>query len=246
MYKLISQPKSENSDACSSQFTSIDVPSQFLQEAVFAGDRFWELEAAFGRVDGVFRTATGYCGGTLRKPTHKEVSEGRTGHTEVVKVIYDKRKISYKSLSSVFWESHDPTNKDYLRFGLDTHYRSAIFYADEEMKKQTQESKIRRQMELNRRIVTKIIPYDPDLFFLAENQHQKYHLQKDYTWLCESLSLRSTEQFVDSHVACKLNGILAGDKNMVVERLRTLMEGCDLPKQTMLILEGIIEDLEKR
>lgn len=75
---------------------------------------------------------------------------------------------------------------------------------NEEQKKQAQESKIRRQMKLNRRIVTKIIALDSE-FFVAENLHQKYYLQKSYR-VCESLSLRSTDQFVESNIACKLNG----------------------------------------
>lgn len=91
-------------------------------------------------------------------------------------------------------------------FGVDTHYRSAIFYANEEQKKHALQTKIEHQMKLNRRIVTKILPYSTDFFFLAENQHQKYYLQKDYIWICESLNLRSTQQFIDSPVACKLNG----------------------------------------
>ncbi|KAK4360582.1 hypothetical protein RND71_019534 [Anisodus tanguticus] len=93
-------------------------------------------------------------------------------------------------------------------FGLTTHLRSAIFCSTEEERKQAQQSKIRRQMKLNRRILTKITPFSKELncgFFLAENQHQKYYLQKHYR-LCESLSLRSTQQFVESYLACKLNG----------------------------------------
>lgn len=106
-----------------------------------------DLEAAFGRLNGVMRTATGYCGGTLKKPTYREVKffkkmlknaknslnpiqntyllicfsklllqvcEGITGHTEAVKVFYDKQTISYKSLCDIFWETHDPTNRNYL------------------------------------------------------------------------------------------------------------------------------------
>ncbi|KAL6007557.1 hypothetical protein ACLOJK_033055 [Asimina triloba] len=248
MYQLLSQSTTHAPhDSCTSEtIATANTPSDYLQEAVFAGGSFWVLEAAFGRVDGVVGTATGYCGGTLRKPTQREVSQGRTGHTEVVKVVYDKRELSYKSLCNVFWHSHDPTNRDYLRFGLDTHLRSAIFYADEEMRKRAQESKVEHQMKLNRRIVTKMIPHDPDLFFLAENQHQKYYLQRDCIWLCDSLNLRSTEQFVNSQLSCKLNGILGGDASMIAGRLRVMMEGCDLSRQPKLILEEIIAKLERQ
>lgn len=93
-------------------------------------------------------------------------------------------------------------------FGLSTHLRSAIFCSTEEERKQAQQSKIRRQMKLNRRILTKISLFSKENnceFFVAENQHQKYYLQKHYR-LCQSLSLRSTERFVESYIACKLNG----------------------------------------
>ena len=88
-------------------------------------------------------------------------------------------------------------------FGVSTHHRSTLFYMNEEQRKQAHESKIRRQMKLNKRIVTKIIALNSE-FFMGEYQHQKYYSQKSYR-VCESLSLRSTEQFVESNIACKLN-----------------------------------------
>ncbi|XVE72110.1 hypothetical protein DITRI_Ditri11bG0011900 [Diplodiscus trichospermus] len=206
-YELLPQFNTHQfSDFPTSQISSpaAIIPSEFLSEAVFAGGSFWGLEAAFGRVDGVIKTATGYCGGTLRKPSYGEVCEGKTGHTEAVKVIYDKRKVSFRSLCDLFWEFHDCTKKDYLNFGLSTHLTSVIFYSKDEERKQAQESRIRRQMKLNKRIVTKALPFSSD-FYMAENRHQKYYLQKNYR-LCESLNLRSTEQFVESNIACKLNG----------------------------------------
>ncbi|KAJ4975012.1 hypothetical protein NE237_008186 [Protea cynaroides] len=241
MYHLLPQPKHETPVFPPSETKSTPaVPLEFLGEAVFAGGIVLSLEAAFGRVDGIVKTATGYCGGTLRKPSHREVLEGITGHTEAVKVIYDTRKIPYTSLCDKFWETHDPTNKEYLGFGVDTHYRSAIFYANEEQRKQAQESKIRRQMKLNKRIVTKIIPLDFSDFFLAENQHQKYYLQRNHR-LCANLNLRSTEQFVTSTTASRLNGILALNGKEAVDELERFMRSDELPKETKLVCEGIIE-----
>ncbi|GFZ18930.1 hypothetical protein Acr_27g0006690 [Actinidia rufa] len=208
MYKILGQQsKSQVHDFPLSETASSNsyVPSEFISQAVFAGGSFWALEAAYGRVEGVVKTVTGYCGGSIVKPTYREVCEGRTGHTEAVKVTYDQRRVSYRSLCDAFWETHDPTNKEFLNFGISTHQRSAIFYATEEERRQAQQSKIRRQMKLNRRIVTTIIKSDGVDFFTAENQHQKYHLQKHYR-LCESMNLRSTEQFAESTIACVLNG----------------------------------------
>ncbi|KAE9449463.1 hypothetical protein C3L33_18632, partial [Rhododendron williamsianum] len=185
---------------------------------ILLAESFWDVEAAYGRVDGVVKTVTGYCGGSLRKPTYREVCEGRTGHTEAVKVTYDKRKISYASLCDAFWETHDPTNKEFLNFGISTHQRSVIFYSTEEERRKAQESKIRRQMKLNRRIVTKIIASDGADFFTAENQYQKYYLQKYYR-------------------------ILAMDGGLVIGRLAKFIETHELLKKTRLAIEEVIQDL---
>lgn len=217
--------------------------SQFLHEAIFAGGSFWEIEAAYGSINGVVKTSTGYFGGTLRKPAYKQVCEGGTCHTEAVKVVYDIRRISFTSLCDLFWETHDPTNKEFLNFGLSTHQRSVIFYSKEEERKQAQESKIRRQMRMNKRIVTKILPVGNNSeFFLAENQHQKYCLQK-YHRLCGSLELRSTHQFVESTMACKLNGILGMDKEKIVDELETFLKIQELSSQVRRDCKEIIEEL---
>ncbi|XP_008782320.2 peptide methionine sulfoxide reductase-like [Phoenix dactylifera] len=249
MYKLLPKSSAQMHDDFSFQqeMTSNDLPPpEFLKEAIFAAGSFWELEAAFGRVDGVVRTAVGYYGGIRVKPSYKEVSEGTTGHTEAVKLTYDTRNTSYKSLCKVFWASHDPTNKEYLNFGVNTHYQSAIFYGNEEEKKQAQESKVKQQMQLNRRIVTKILPCQSSTnsgFYLAESHHQKYYLQSCHLRLCECLNLRSAEQFAGSHLACKLNGIFGGDENTVVDGLKRFAVRCRLPHQIKYVLETIMQEL---
>ncbi|OMP04724.1 Peptide methionine sulfoxide reductase MsrA [Corchorus olitorius] len=185
MYQLLPQFNANQfSDLPISQISppAAIIPSEFLKEAVFAGGSFWGLEAAFGRVDGVIKTATGYCGGTLRKPSYREVCEGKTGHTEAVKVIYDKRKVSFKSLCDIFWEIHDCTNKDYLK-----NYR-----------------------------------------------------------LCESLNLRSTEQFVESTIACKLNGILAMEARSIVDELTTFLRTNKVAEETKLVCKEIVIEVVKR
>lgn len=245
-YKLLGRSKAQDSDDSESENTDNNIPVEFLCHAIFAGDGFHDVEASYGRVEGVVRTATGYCGGTIRKASYKEVSEGTTGHTEAVKITYDKRFVSYTSLCDFFWESHDPTNKNFLNFGLSTHLTSAIFCSTEEERKQAQQSKIRRQMKLNRRILTTITLFSKETncdFFLAENQHQKYYLQK-HCRLCESLSLRSTEQFVGSYIACKLNGVLALDGELILDKLPQLARTCLLPKQCRSTCDEIIQDLK--
>src|ERR1700689_4782485 len=112
-----------------------------LKEAVFGMGCFWGAERLFWELPGVYSTAVGYAGGFTPNATYQEVCSGETGHTEVVRVIYDPQKVSYQKLLEVFWESHDPTQG--MRQGGDvgTQYRSAIYTSDAEQKKLAEDSK---------------------------------------------------------------------------------------------------------
>src|SRR5689334_10707469 len=120
-----------------------------LREAVFGMGCFWGAERLFWETPGVYSTAVGYAGGYTTNATYEEVCSGLTGHTEVVKVIYDPEKIDYEDLLKIFWESHDPTQG--MRQGNDvgTQYRSAIYVFDEEQKSAALESKRNYQARLN-------------------------------------------------------------------------------------------------
>src|SRR5678810_1174517 len=116
-----------------------------LEEAVFGLGCFWGAERKFWELPGVVTTAVGYAGGHTPNATYEEVCSGRTGHTEVVRVVYDANKISYEELLKAFWESHDPTQG--MRQGNDvgTQYRSAIYYTTPEQKAAAEEGKRRYQ-----------------------------------------------------------------------------------------------------
>jgi peptide-methionine (S)-S-oxide reductase len=147
-----------------------------LQEAVFGLGCFWGAEKKFWQLPGVYSTSVGYAGGTTPNPTYEEVCSGLTGHTEVVKVVFDPTKVTYGDLLKAFWESHDPTQG--MRQGNDvgTQYRSAIYYANEEQRQAAEESKRIFQESLTRArhgaITTEIIAA-PEYFY-AEDYHQQY------------------------------------------------------------------------
>src|SRR5215216_6729981 len=98
-----------------------------LKEAVFGLGCFWGAERLFWQLPGVYSTAVGYAGGYTKNPTYEEVCSGMTGHTEVVRVIYDPQKVSYEDLLKAFWESHDPTQGMQQGNDVGTQYRSAIY-----------------------------------------------------------------------------------------------------------------------
>jgi peptide-methionine (S)-S-oxide reductase len=147
-----------------------------LREAVFALGCFWGAERLFWELPGVYSTAVGYAGGFTPNPTYEEVCTGETGHAEVVRVIYDPKKIGYEKLLKAFWESHDPTQG--MRQGNDigTQYRSAIYTLDEGQRAAAEESRRIYQdglREAGRGAITTEIGAAPP-FFYAEDYHQQY------------------------------------------------------------------------
>src|SRR5215216_3689566 len=147
-----------------------------LETAIFGLGCFWGAERIFWELPGVYSTAAAYASGYTPNPTYEEVCSGKTGHAEVVQVVYDPAKISYDDLLKVFWESHDPTQG--MRQGNDmgTQYRSAIYYADDTQRRAAEASRAQFQTALStaRRgdITTEIAPLDH--FYYAEDYHQQY------------------------------------------------------------------------
>jgi peptide-methionine (S)-S-oxide reductase len=147
-----------------------------LQQAVFGMGCFWGAEKLFWKLPGVYSTAVGYAGGHTPNPTYQEVCSGLTGHSEVVKVIFDPKVTSYEDLLQAFWERHNPTEG--MRQGNDvgTQYRSAIYTQDAEQQRLAEESRVHFQAQLTGArlgtITTEILPAPP--FFYAEDYHQQY------------------------------------------------------------------------
>ena len=149
--------------------------STMTHEAVFAGGCFWCTEADFEKVDGVLEAISGYTGGQEADPTYEQVSSGRTGHVEAIKVVYDPRKVSYEELLYVFWRTINPTDDGGQFVDRGPQYRSAIFYTNEEQRRLAEASKreLGASGPFEKPIVTEIQPLEN--FYPAENYHQDYY-----------------------------------------------------------------------
>jgi peptide-methionine (S)-S-oxide reductase len=156
-----------------------------LEQALFGLGCFWGAEKKFWQTPGVHTTAVGYAAGHTPNPTYREVCSGGTGHSEVVLVVFDPRKISYADLVKIFWESHDPTQG--MRQGNDvgTQYRSGIYYYNDAQREIAERSRDAYQPQLSRAgygaITTEILPA-PE-FYYAEDYHQQY-LSKNPAGYC--------------------------------------------------------------
>jgi peptide methionine sulfoxide reductase msrA/msrB len=140
-------------------------------EAVFAGGCFWGVEHYFEQVDGVEKAVSGYTGGHKPDPTYREVCTGRTGHAEAVRVTYDPDRVSYEQLARLFFEIHDPTQRDRQGPDVGSQYRSAVFYRNDAQKK-TAEKLIAALKRRGYDVVTEVEPFSE--FYPAEDYHQDY------------------------------------------------------------------------
>lgn len=147
-----------------------------LQQAVFGLGCFWGAERCFWQLDGVYSTAVGYAGGYTPNATYEEVCSGGTGHAEVVLVVFDPDRISYRELLRVFWETHDPTQG--MRQGNDvgSQYRSAIYTSSDEQQRlaeYTRDEYNRALQAAGFGVITTEIRSAPE-FYYAEDYHQQY------------------------------------------------------------------------
>jgi peptide-methionine (S)-S-oxide reductase len=154
----------------------LDGPLTGLQQAVFGLGCFWGAEQMFWKTPGVVSTAVGYAGGQTPNPSYEEVCSGRTGHTEVVRVVFDPAKVRYEDLLRVFWEGHDPTQG--MRQGNDagTQYRSAVYAYGDEQRRAAEASRDAYQRVLTAAgygAITTEIAAAPEFYF-AEEYHQQY------------------------------------------------------------------------
>jgi peptide-methionine (S)-S-oxide reductase len=151
-------------------------PENHCEQVLFAMGCFWGAERLFWQIEGIISTAVGFSGGFTPNPTYDEVCTGKTGHTEVVKVVFDPNIISFEQLLTKFWENHDPTQGMRQGGDIGTQYRSAIFTYNNAQQSSAIASKSAYQQALNAEkhhsITTEI--ESAKAFYFAENYHQQY------------------------------------------------------------------------
>lgn len=156
--------------------TSLTAVPLGCEVALFGLGCFWGAERRFWRVPGVVSTSVGYAAGYTPNPTYSEVCSGRTGHAEVVRVVFDPTKVSYEELLKVFWENHDPTQGMRQGNDLGAQYRSGIYVYGIHQREAAERTRMSVQAELTRMgygtITTEVL--DAPAFYYAEDYHQQY------------------------------------------------------------------------
>jgi peptide-methionine (S)-S-oxide reductase len=161
-----------------------------LERVYFATGCFWGAERRFWNMPGVINTSVGYMGGTRANPSYEQVCTGVTGHVETVLVEFDPDLVDYAVLLGEFWSMHDPTSLNAQGNDIGSQYRSAIFFTTPEQKKLALATKAIYQKAITladyEDIVTEIIPAESNIYWLAEEYHQKYLAKNPNGYDCHS------------------------------------------------------------
>ena len=169
------------------------------ETAVLGGGCFWCLDAVFRELEGVVSVESGYAGGAVAQPSYEDVCSGRTGHAEVVRVVFDPAVISFRDLLGVFFSIHDPTTKDRQGHDVGTQYRSAIFAQTPEQRR-TAEALV-RELDAGKLwsapIVTEIA--DAATFWPAEAYHQDYFTNHPRQPYCQGVVAPKVAKFRKAH-----------------------------------------------
>lgn len=160
---------------------------QAKEVAVLAGGCFWGMEDILRKVPGVLETTVGYTGGNLSNPSYEDVTTGKTGHAEAVKIVFDPSKLTFENLLGFFFRMHDPTTLNRQGNDVGTQYRSAIFYQNE-IQKRTAESmmaKVNASKKWPKPVATTL--EKGEAFFKAEDYHQDYLQKHPHGYTCHFL-----------------------------------------------------------
>jgi len=162
------------------------------ETATFGAGCFWGVEWVYNRVPGVLQVVSGYSGGTVENPSYRQVCTGRTGHAEVVQLVFDPDVVTYDQLLEVFWAMHDPTQMDRQGPDVGTQYRSVILAHSPEQRVAAERSRSEAQMRFDRPIATEI--GDFVAFYPAEDYHQRYYERTGHEPYCHVLPAGLLEQ----------------------------------------------------
>ena len=144
------------------------------EKASFGAGCFWGVEVVFRKIDGVTNATVGYAGGTTENPTYEDICTDRTGHAEVVQMVFDPARVSYGKILEEFWKNHDPTTLNRQGPDVGSQYRSVIFFhsAEQEAAARASKEELERSGRYSKPIVTEISP--APTFYPAEDYHQRY------------------------------------------------------------------------
>ena len=143
-----------------------------MEIAILALGCFWGPEIKFSKLEGIYKTEVGYCGGNNSQTTYKEVCTGKTNHAEVVRIEFDNQIISYEQILDYFFKIHDPTTLNQQGYDIGTQYRSEIFYISDQQKEIAIKVLNKINIKLNGKVVTNISKHRN--YCKAEEYHQKY------------------------------------------------------------------------
>ncbi|WP_331776027.1 peptide-methionine (S)-S-oxide reductase MsrA [Sulfurospirillum sp. 1612] len=171
------------------------------QTVILGGGCFWCLEAVFEDVKGVTSVESGYAGGVGENPTYEQVSTGKTGYAEVVKVTFDEHIVTLEKLLNIFFAIHDPTSLNQQGNDIGTQYRSVIFYTDDAQKEIAQKVMQEEAPKFNKPIVTELAP--APVFYKAEAYHQDYFKKNPYQGYCVYVVKPKVEKFLQKFPTLK-------------------------------------------
>ncbi len=183
-HSMSRQERNKYPDVCRS-FSGYNGEHMRKEIAVFGGGCFWCTEAIFKMLRGVVSVTPGYTGGQTANPTYEEVSGGKTGHAEVIRIEFDPAQVRFQDLLTVFFSSHDPTTRNRQGNDVGTQYRSVIFYTTEEQRTVAEDfvRELNTSSNEGKEIVTELVPLTA--FYEAENYHQDYFATHPDNPYCE-------------------------------------------------------------
>ncbi len=186
-------------NSISMKFTPKDQIKNKMEIAYFAGGCFWCVEAIFKNLKGIISATPGYSGGNVKNPTYEQVSGGKTGHAETIKIEYDPALISYEALLKIFFGTHDPTSTNRQGEDVGPQYRSIIFYVDEGQKEIAEKyiEELKEGKIYSKPIVTEIRPFKD--FYEAEDYHKNYYGKHEDAPYCRLIISPKLEKFKEEY-----------------------------------------------